>query len=272
MIRVLGELDRDLLLAYIKVAPSLNIFILGDVEKFGFGESFQELWGFFNGEGSINGVLLRYRNNFVVYSADLTLDMKGFVEIIKGYDGNKRISGQAALLDRIEPMVAGYTRKDYYFCELKALPTGPVVDKLEVLVAVEADAERLYEFIEGIDEFSGFGNNPESYRRKIACGAGRAYYAEDDCGEMVSVVQTTAENSLSAMIVGVATKLSARGQGLMSTCLSKLCTDIINEGKSLCLFYNNPSAGSVYLKMGFKTIDDWSMLTFKQEDINTSQN
>ena len=37
---------------------------------------------------------------------------------------------------------------------------------------------------------------------------------------MLTVSQTTAENSKSAMVVGVATRKGYRGKGLMSECLS----------------------------------------------------
>ncbi len=63
------------------------------------------------------------------------------------------------------------------------------------------------------------------------------------------------------MVVGVATLKEYRGGGLMSKCLSKLCVDVMSEGKMLCLFYDNPKAGSIYHKLGFKTIDNWMMIT-----------
>jgi hypothetical protein len=46
----------------------------------------------------------------------------------------------------------------------------------------------------------------------------------------------------------------------MSVCLSSLCRDLLGEGKTLCLFYDNPRAGSVYHRLGFETIDQWLML------------
>ena len=83
---------------------------------------------------------------------------------------------------------------------------------------------------------------------------------EDSDGQMMSVSQTTAENSRSAMIVGVATAKAYRNRGLMRVCLSKLCADVLSEGKTLCLFYDNPKAGSVYHKLGFESIDKWVMI------------
>ena len=67
--------------------------------------------------------------------------------------------------------------------------------------------------------------------------------------------QVVAENSKSAMIVGVATR-----KGYMSKCLSKLCNDLLERNKFLCLFYDNPKAGKVYHKLGFKEIGIWTML------------
>ena len=90
--------------------------------------------------------------------------------------------------------------------------------------------------------------------------SGRVYFIEDSEGNMLSVAQTTAETSQSAMVVGVATAKGYRNRGLMSACLSKLCRDVLSEGKTLCLFYDNPKAGSVYLGMGFEPVDNWVMI------------
>lgn len=64
-----------------------------------------------------------------------------------------------------------------------------------------------------------------------------------------------------AMVVGVATAKSYRKQGRVSRCLTTLCSDVMAEGKSLCLFYDNPEAGKIYHRLGFKTIDNWVMVT-----------
>ena len=39
-----------------------------------------------------------------------------------------------------------------------------------------------------------------------------------------------------------------------------LPADLLNEQKTLCLFYDNPEAGAVYHKLGFKTIGKWKMI------------
>ena len=45
-------------------------------------------------------------------------------------------------------------------------------------------------------------------------------------------------------------------------CVQKICEELLSEGKGLCLFYDNPKAGSVYRKLGFKEIGQWSSVFF----------
>ena len=62
------------------------------------------------------------------------------------------------------------------------------------------------------------------------------------------------------MVVGVATREDYRKKGLVSKCMSKLCYDYLKEGKTLCLFYDNPEAGKIYKRLGFKEIEKWIMI------------
>lgn len=41
--------------------------------------------------------------------------------------------------------------------------------------------------------------------------------------------------------------------------MEKLMADVLEEGKSLCLFYDNPEAGRIYKRLGFKDIGRWTM-------------
>jgi predicted GNAT family acetyltransferase len=67
------------------------------------------------------------------------------------------------------------------------------------------------------------------------------------------------ENDYSAMVVGVCTLDSFKGKGLASQCLNMLCFDLLNEGKSLCLFYDNLNAGRIYKRLRFEDMEMWTM-------------
>ena len=129
-------------------------------------------------------------------------------------------------------------------------------------MAKQEDAERIHDLLSTIVEFS-VQDSVDTIRNRIKDNSKIAYYIENDNKEMITISQITAENSKSAMVVGVATKKEYREQGYMSKCLSKLCSDFIERNKSLCLFYDNPKAGKVYHKIGFKEVGIWTMLVEK---------
>lgn len=65
MIRKLKESDRQISLNFLSEEPAINLFIIGDIENNGFDEDFQELWGSFNENNDLVGILLRYHESFV---------------------------------------------------------------------------------------------------------------------------------------------------------------------------------------------------------------
>jgi predicted GNAT family acetyltransferase len=62
------------------------------------------------------------------------------------------------------------------------------------------------------------------------------------------------------MVVAVATHKKYRIQGhatRLMKALSKLY--LKDKQKELCLFYDNPEAGKIYLNLGFKPMGQWTM-------------
>lgn len=261
MIRKLNKSDKEKVLRYVSKEPSINLFLIGDIEQFGFDKDFQEVWGKFDNENNLKGVLLRYTNNFIPYYEDIHEDIEGFKEIIKAYKGNVMISGKDDLVEGFKDVINNCVERKTYFCELKDKKNLCRWDET-VKLGVPQDANRVYDILETIEEFTA-ENNKERIKDRLEDKSSRVYYIENEKNEIISVSQTTAENSKSAMVVGVATRKGYRGQGHMSKCLSRLCNDLLNEGKTLCLFYDNHKAGKIYHKIGFKEIGIWTMLVEK---------
>lgn len=261
MIRKLVEEERKMTMDFLGKEPAINLFIIGDIEAFGFDEDFQELWGQFDEQNELEGVLLRFIESFIPYFAKENFDATGFKEKIDKAEGKIIISGKAKIVREFLNMEEIYSAKNDYFCELtedKLLGKG---DAYKIKVAEVKDAEKISELLAQIVEFEGVSNSSDRIADKIKTKTGRVYYVENEMGKTISLSQTSAENSKSAMITGVATLPEYRGKGVMSACLSKLCGDLLDEGKTLCLFYDNPKAGSVYHRLGFKSIDNWIMLS-----------
>ncbi|SHH94854.1 GNAT family N-acetyltransferase [Clostridium grantii] len=260
MIRKLTENDRQIVLEFLSQEAAINLFIIGDIENFGFDQDFQELWGSFNNEEKIQGVLLRYHESFIPYYKDKSFDCKGFKDIILSNKGKVILSGKESVVENFKDILPEATKKSTYFCELRN--KDKLLNECESIeIAQIEDAEKIYNLLETIDEFNATDTNSiERIENKLKAKSGRIYFMKNEHEEAISVAQTDAENRYSAMVVGVATIKEYRHKGFMSQCLSKLCLDLLNEGKTLCLFYDNPEAGKVYHKLGFETIEKWTML------------
>lgn len=261
MIRKLTENHRKMTLEFLNHEPAINLFIIGDIENFGFDEDFQELWGSFDDANQLQGVLLRFNENFIPYYKNDNFDITDFRNMIASNNIPKKIiSGKESIVKRFKEVLRSPKEKSMYFCELRdSSKLREYGDDIQI--AVENDARRIYDLLENIEEFQTTDTNSvERIQKVISSKAGRIYFVEDKEGELLTVSQTTSETSTSAMVVGVATRKEQRGKGLMSQCLSKLCHDVLEEGKTLCLFYDNPKAGSVYHSIGFESIDRWMML------------
>jgi predicted GNAT family acetyltransferase len=129
---------------------------------------------------------------------------------------------------------------------------------IEIKTASFEDVDKILELRKTIDEFHVRDNARDILIKSMESNVARSYFTEES-GEITSVVSTTAENSLSAMIVGVCTRRENRREGLATAIMQKLFKDVLDEGKTLCLFYDNPEAGRIYKRLGFKDIGKWTM-------------
>ena len=259
MIKKLTEEHREACLSFVNKKAAENLFIIGDIEAFGFGEDFQEVWAEFSEENSFRAVMLRYRENFIIYAPG-DFNAKGFANLFEqNKQPNKMISGISVIVENVMQYMREQpkkTREMYYAkCEsLKDLQPH----NLTVKNATVTDVPNIIELHSQIPEFEIREGREESLTECMNEGISRGYYVEED-GKFVSVAMTTAENSMSAMIIGVATLEQYKRKGYASACMKQLCEDLLQEGKSLCLFYDNPEAGTIYKRLGFVDIGKWSM-------------
>jgi uncharacterized protein len=264
MIRQLIEEDRKVTLDFVTQKPAENLFIIGDIEAYGFTNPIQKLWGDFVEDGKLRGILLKYDGNFIVYAPG-EFDAKGLADIINHDENYEFISGIEQIVLKLEPYLTikpSNPRLLYYAkCE-NAEDLQEVPAQIEVKKATSDDAERIIDQMYGIPEFATSTFSVERKRETLSNGSARSYFIEED-GRIISSASSTAENSQSAMIVGVGTLSGYEKKGLASFCMSVLCAELLNEGKMLCLFYDNPAAGSIYKRIGFVDIGNWCMWSFK---------
>jgi uncharacterized protein len=258
MIRKLLEKDHQQVMQFLAEEPSINLFIIGDIEAFGYDSTFQVIWGEFSNSGDLIAVLLKYHNSFIPYAKG-AFDIYGFTEIIKTYTIEPLMSGKADIVEQFEKMpgIKLGRKQETFFAECQ-IDTHLKYPEFTIKKATIKDVDRIIELRSTIDEFVVSDAARDMLVQSMKTNTGRTYFAEEN-GILTACASTTAENSVSAMIVGVCTNQKHRQKGLATAVLQKLIKDVLDENKILCLFYDNPAAGRIYKRLGFKDIGKWTM-------------
>ncbi|WML46378.1 GNAT family N-acetyltransferase [Neobacillus sp. PS3-40] len=254
----LSKQDHEDVMAFLSEEPSINLFIIGDIEGFGYDTDFQELWAEYDDQEEIKAILLRFYQSFIVYAKG-DFDVQGFATIMLNHSKTVVLSGKADIVEKFEN-IEGLTlgkKQLTYFAECRSSDLLGTTS-IEMKQATLNDVDQIINLRKTISEFHVQEDAAEILRKSMETKTGRTYYTENK-GLMTSCASTTAENSLSAMIVGVCTRNENRCQGLATAIMQRLCKEILDEGKVLCLFYSNPEAGKIYKRLGFKDIGMWTM-------------
>ena len=263
MIRKLTQKDHESVMALVGQKPAENLFIIGDIEAYGYDSDMQELWGQFENDQLI-AVLLRYDKNFIPYS-DGPYDTQGFADIILSHPHAFEISGLQQIIESLKPLIHREmtSLRETYYAKCTALSYEVNEEKISQATYLQpSEYEENIELLRSIPDFALGNFSVESRARAEKDKTGRTYIIRNKEGIMVSSASSTAENSQSAMIIAVGTKPGYERNGYATLCMEKLCSELLSEGKSLCLFYNNPAAGKIYKRMGFSDIGMWTMIRY----------
>jgi predicted GNAT family acetyltransferase len=247
---------------YCLAEPNINLFILGDIGKFGFDHEFQEVW-IQTAEERITGVILRYHDNLLVYSKDLDMDF-GEVKTLLDTLHIRIISGKGMVMDRLHLLTAEqYTKRDMIFCELID-PSKLAEDTGGVTIAEGSDAMEIAKLYGEINEFAGLYASEVEVRHsqianRIKSGEGIHLFIKQD-GKMISHANSAAETDVSGMIGGILTVSEYRNRGLAGKVISAVCKNLAHRGKSACLFHDNPKADGLFTRLGFRATNKWTIL------------
>jgi len=266
MVRLLNQEDRDVVLRFLKKEKEVNLFIIGDIVNFGFDKPFLKLWGEFNQKNELIAVLLLYYNSFIFYSRE-EYSCDEFCKIISSHNF-KTLSGEKSIVENLKSALNLKKEKTSYLCKWestqqidnKIIPEQ-VLQRVKIMDYKNIDDQKLDEIATlytTIEEFL----NPSSFeqlKQDLLNKSSRIFYIEDD-DIVVSTARTAVETDDLAMVLSVCTLHEYRGKGYATACMIKLCEVMQSEVKDLCLFYDNPVAGKIYEKLGFKNIGYWVIL------------
>jgi predicted GNAT family acetyltransferase len=206
---------------------------------------------------------LRYHDNLLVYSKDLDMDFQEVKALLDTLNV-RIISGKGTVMDRLHLLVADhFSKREMIFCELTD-PSKLAEDLGETKVAEEADAMEIAEIYGQIREFDGlYAPEVDTRYRQIAnrirSGEGVHLFIRQG-GKMISHANSAAETNISGMIGGILTLPEYRNQGLAGKVISAVCKNLIQRGKSACLFYDNPKADRLFQRLGFQATNKWTIL------------
>lgn len=118
MIRKLSIEDKDEALSFLSEEPAINLFIIGDIEAFGFDKPYQEIWAQYDELGNLEGILLRFHEVYIPYFKKSDFDTTGFKELINSYDGNVMMSGKGQIISMFDDILPEHNRRSTYFCKI----------------------------------------------------------------------------------------------------------------------------------------------------------
>lgn len=263
--RILHETDRDALLGYVSLEPEMNLFLIGDLENFGIESEAVSCWVHEERE-RWDFVILRYFRYFLLYSRYEDYHAEEAVAFLRTQEP-ECISGKTVLLEKIAPAFPQWKIDSALMSRCDRVSgEGAGPEALLIRSLEKEDVPEAVDLLSNIEEFEKtYRKNQrqvqiDRMREEMEQGAKYAMGGWLD-GCLVSVASTSAENSGSAMIVGVATEKSFRGRGFASAVVEALCRDCFRRGKKyLCLFYDNPAAGRIYNRIGFRELGEYGML------------
>lgn len=255
--------DIPAIRAYIAEEKEMNLFIEGDIEQYGLETETVSLWAF--GE-DWDCLLLRYYTNFIISSTKDQFDAQAVAEFLQNQE-IQCISAKETILEQLAPYYPTIPFQGTYLCRLekehfKKLKTGTE----DILKLDSSHAQDIVDLYKLIDEFSKpYIEHEEEKLRQTSENyeKGCEGYGIFKDGRLVCTAYTTATTRSGAMIIGVATHPAYRQRGYASMVMNHLCEQGFERGLSfLCLFYDNPTAGALYHRLGFETIGRWAMMKF----------
>lgn len=258
------EKDLDQIMTYVSAEPEFNLFVIGDIENYGLGNDTVDIHVNVV-DGKWDSLILRYIDNYIVYSQNKYYDTAAVANFLKDAQIGC-ISGKESIIEPLSPYFESLTLRVTYLSRLDALnpldstlPAGLVLKPL-----TPQDAKAVINLYLIIEEFAvNYRGREEQAIEAIALNLekGGSGYGIFDNHRLLSVAATSASNSQSAMVIGVATHPGSRKQGLASHVLTHLCDVNLKAGKNfLCLFYDNPEAGAIYRRLGFKEMGQYALL------------
>lgn len=264
MIYKCAENHKDLILDFLENDPITNLFVIADIERYGFDSLDQDVWAYTNDLDEIKGLLLRYKDIAIPVHGKEFLGFDTFLPLLQSLNEINVISGEKLAIEQYE----------IYFPELEQIET--ILSVCEELIEspkkmhlveklVRADIPAYLSWQKAC--FETVSESELVLTEMLDNEDVLIHIIKNDRNEIISSGRISAESSKAAMITRIGTVKSEESKGyatMITTSLTRYCLD---NAKVACLFYHNSKAGCVYHRLGYQdTTKKWCMLKPKLEE------
>lgn len=253
MIVKLNNAYHNKVMEYLRKEPEFNLYIIGDIEKYGYNDYFLNIWADINKRGNIEAILLKCFEFLIFYSYG-KFEVNEVARFIKQLNYSE-ISGKTESLQELASKLNLEKKRVVNFCKLEnQSKLQSDISNMKIKKIRFGNINKIVKLYNEIEEFE----NTTAYSIKNGLKSGRGYCVEIN-RQVIAMAKSTCENNTHAMIVGVGTHPSHRNKGYATKCIIKLCNELLDENKVPCLFYDNKEAGKIYKKLGFQELGKWSI-------------
>lgn len=255
--------DEPALIAFLQRQPLYNLFLLGNLARHGVAGPDLDFWMHERSDGEIAGVVNRWLTFWSIGHGEdpRAFDAAAAAAVIDGYP-REQVQGMTGVPDEVEPLLAALRRhrprhvQQERFAALEGAP-APAAHRGASRRAEPKDLDALAALYD--DPAAGrMRRGRPAVERMIA---GRTYLVEDE-GAVVCACGVFAETHRAGMIGGVYTPERFRRRGYATSLVHFVSAELVAEGKRPCLFYANPEAGRIYLRLGFRDLGPWRLVDF----------
>lgn len=268
MVRTCTVEDKDRLTTYLKEEAVYNTFLLADIDDFGFEESFQTVY-VDEDQGKIRGVYLCFYQNFLCYAKENQINVPFLKKLFASYVPDV-VMGKEEGVQKIKEILVDYTlesRNLYLLTQGEQLEKENCIeDQFSPIYRAGAeDVDDIFAFLQSIPELKNLYTSKQMVADRIEKNCGMHYIIRKN-GEIAAHVNSAAGCEVTMMIGGVGVAEAYRGQGLGGIIVSRICKDILAQGKQPCLFSLQTEEDNMFCRLGFEKAGSWGTLTKPREE------
>lgn len=234
------------------------------LEAYGYASESLLVWGAFSlsEPDRLEGIGFRLNNTFIIADSDGTC-APAFAALIDSQEHVAGVRGTIETVSAVQASLRRHTSTDWEISTCLRLTQPPRIAPEALAVVRRADVGDLDALTE---HYAGAANMYRS-RSNVASRlqTNRVFVATTppDLGDPFRILSSAllnVEGSDAGLIGGVFTQRHARGKGYAAACTAALALDLQRDGKTPVLFFENPVAGRVYVKLGFEECGKWALL------------